>query len=79
MSRSLFEKIQFILFYPLVQALGRSLIHILDKITKWHFHSKSKEVFWQQKFLNSMHGLKSAILAIFQEGLEWPCPVSAAL
>ena len=26
-----------------------------------------------------MHGLKSAILAIFQKGLGWPCPVSAAL
>ena len=26
-----------------------------------------------------MHGLKSAILAIFQIGLGWPCPVSAAL
>ena len=79
MSGSLFEKIQFILFYPLVQAHGWSLIHILDKIPKWHFHSTSKEVFWQQNFLNSMNGLKSAILAIFQEGLEWLCPVSAAL
>ena len=26
-----------------------------------------------------MHGLKSAILAIFQRGLGWPFPVSAAL
>ena len=26
-----------------------------------------------------MHGLKSAIMAIFQKGLEWPFPVSAAL
>ena len=26
-----------------------------------------------------MHGLKSAILAIFQKGLGWQCPVSAAL
>jgi len=29
-----------------------------------------------------MHGLKSAILAIFQKSadwLDWPCPVSAAL
>ena len=32
--------------------------------------------------LNYMHGLNSAILAIFQksaDGLNWPCPVSAAL
>ena len=26
-----------------------------------------------------MHGLKSAIFAIFQKGLGWPCPVSLAL
>ena len=26
-----------------------------------------------------MHGLKSAILAIFQKLADWPCPVSAAL
>jgi len=26
-----------------------------------------------------MHGLKSAILAIFQKGLGWLCPVRAAL
>jgi hypothetical protein len=26
-----------------------------------------------------MRGLKSAILAIFHTGLEWPCTVSAAL
>ena len=26
-----------------------------------------------------MQELKSAILAIFQRGLGWPCPVSAAL
>ena len=35
-----------------------------------------------QKKSNFMHGLKSAILAIFQKSadwLDWPCPVSAAL
>ena len=33
-------------------------------------------------FSNFMHGLKRAILAIFQKSadwLDWPCPVSAAL
>jgi hypothetical protein len=30
-------------------------------------------------FLNYMHGLKRATLAIFQRGLEWLCPVSPAL
>jgi hypothetical protein len=42
----------------------------LDKVTWWHFQSTSKEVIWPQNFLNYMHGLKSAILAIFQKGLD---------
>ena len=58
---------------------GWSLRHVLDKVTWWHFQSTSKEVIWPKKFLNYMHGLKSAISAIFQKGLGWPCPVSAAL
>ena len=69
-----FEMIQFVHLYP----LGQSLRHILDKVTYWHFQSTSKEVIWPKEFLNYMHGLKSAILAIFQKGLGWPCPVSAA-
>ena len=60
-------------------AHGRSLRHFLDKVSWWHFQSTSKEVIWPKKFLNYMHGLKSAILAIFLKGLGWPCPVSAAL
>ena len=39
----------------------------------------SKDVIWPQKILNYMHGLKSAISAILQKGLEWPCPVSGAI
>ena len=73
------EIIQFIHFYLLFKAHGRSLRHVLDKITWWHFQITSKEVIWPKKFLNYMHGLKSAILAIFQKGLGWPCTVSAAL
>ena len=53
--------------------------HFCEKITKWHFHSASKEDIWPKKNLNSMQGLKSAILAIFQRGPGWPCLVSAAL
>ena len=34
---------------------------------------------WPKEFLNYMQGLKSAILAIFQRGPGWPCPVSATL
>ena len=74
------EIIQFIHFYPSKYAHG--LRHILDKITKWHFLRTSNEVIWPKIFLNSMHGLKSAILAILPEigrlaGLA--CPLSAAL
>ena len=29
---------------------------------------------WHQIFLNYMHGLKSAVLEFFQNGLRWPCP-----
>ena len=61
------EIILFIHFYPPKYAHGRSLRHILDKITKWHFLRTSNEVIWPKNFLNSMHGLKSAILAILQE------------
>jgi hypothetical protein len=35
-----------------------------------------------QKISNFTHGLKSAILAVFQKSadwLDWPCPVCAAL
>jgi hypothetical protein len=68
--------------YPPKYAHGRSLRQILDKITKWHFLRTSNEVIWPKNFLKSMHGLKSAILAILQEigrlaGLA--CPLSAAL
>ena len=69
-------------FYPLGSAHGWSLRHILDKFTKGTFYSTSNEVIWPKIFSNFMHGLKSAILAIFQQSadwLDWPCPVSAAL
>ena len=75
----IFDIISFIHFYPHGYAHGRSLRHILDKITKWHFRSTSNEVIWPPKNSNSMHGLKSAILTIFQKSakwLDWPCPVS---
>jgi hypothetical protein len=48
-------------------------------VTWWHFQSTSKEVIWPKTFLNYMHGLKSAILAIFHRGLGWLRPVSVAL
>ena len=61
------EVILIIHFYPPIYAHGRSLRHILDKITKWHFLRASNEVIWPPKNLNSIHVLKSAILAILPE------------
>ena len=51
----------------------------MDKVICWQFQKTSKEVIRPQKILKYMHGLKSAILAIFQKELGWPCPVSAVL
>ena len=54
----------------------------MNKVQKGLFLSTSNEVIWPKKNSNCMHGLKSAILAIFQKSadwLDWPCPVSAAL
>ncbi len=42
------------------------LEHVRNIFCKYHFHNTSKEVFQPKKFLNSMYGFKSAILAIFQ-------------
>jgi hypothetical protein len=54
----------------------------MNKFHKRLFFATSNKVFWPQKFFNRIHGLKSAILAIFQklaDWLDWPCPVGAAL
>ena len=59
--------------------LDRAWDTLGEKITQWHFHSTSKEDIWPKIISNSMQGLKSAILTIFQKGPRWPCPVSAAL
>ena len=75
----IFEIIQFILSDKHLDRAGRSLRHFLDKVKEWHFHCTSNEVIWSKKISNSMHGSKSAILAIFQTGPGWPGTVSAAL
>ena len=54
----------------------------MDKVHKGLFLNTSNEIIWTKIFLNSMHGLKSASLAILPEigrlaGLAWP--LSAAL
>ena len=76
---SILDIIKFILSDKHLDGAGQTLRHFLDKFRKWHFHSTSNEVIWPKNFSNSMHGSKSAILAIFQTGPEWPCTVSAAL
>ena len=64
MLRLLFEKIQFIHFYP-------HEYDILDKFTKCTIHSTSNKVIWSIFLYNFIHGLKSAILTIFQESADW--------
>ena len=56
MLRLLFEKIQFIHFYPLEEALGRSLGYFWGKIIRWNFLSVLKEDIWQKKIQKSMQG-----------------------
>ena len=46
--------------------IWRTLGHVTKKNSYCHFHNASKKYFWPKKFLNFMHGFKSAILAIFQ-------------
>ena len=78
-QRGILEIIQFIQFIHLEKHLDGAWDTFGKKITQWHFHSASKEDIWPKNFSNSMQGLKSAIMAIFQRGPGWPCPVSTAL
>ena len=59
--------------YSLKDFNGKVLICCQETIVKVEIFLEPK------KFSNSLQGLKSAILAIFQRGPGWPCPVSAAL
>ena len=43
--------------------IWRTLEKVMNIFCKWHFHNATKEVFWQKKNLNFMHGFRSAILA----------------
>ena len=60
------EKIPFLYFFLHKSWIWQTLGHVTKKISYCHFHNASKECFLQKKFLNFMHGFKSAILAIFQ-------------
>ena len=44
--QGIFDLIQFI---HLKKALGQILGHFWEEITKWHFHSASKEDIWPKK------------------------------
>jgi hypothetical protein len=68
--RGILEIIQFILSDKHLDGAGWSLRHFLDKVKEWHFNSTSNEVIWSKKISNSMHGSKSAILAIFRQGRD---------
>ena len=66
--------IQYIHFYLLFQALGRSLRQCLDKVTWWHFQITSKEVIWRKKI--ELHvWIKKFHFGNFSEsaGMAMPC------
>ena len=71
--------------HPLLSTWKSTWMEQRDFMNKFHeglFFTTLNEVIWPQKISNFMHGLKSAILAIFQKSadwLDWPCPVSVAL
>ena len=62
----LFEKSLSLYFDWPKSRIWRTLEKVTNIFCKWHFHNASKEVFLPKKFLNFMHRVKSAILAIFQ-------------
>ena len=59
----LFEKSLSLYFDWTKSWIWRTLEKVMNIFCKWHFHNASKGVFWPKKFLNFMHGFKSAILA----------------
>ena len=62
-SRVLFLKIPFLYFFLHKSWIWRTLGHVMNIFSYWHFHNASKEYFWSKKISNFMHGFKSAILA----------------
>ena len=65
------EIIPFIHCYPLGWAHGRSHRHFMNKVHQGLFFATSNEVIWPKMISSFMHGLKSAILAIFQKSPDW--------
>ena len=50
-------------------------MYILDKINNGIFIVLQIKSFGPKENSNYMKGLKSVVLAIFQKGFAWPCPV----
>ena len=76
--RGILEIIQFFQFIHLEKHLDVAWATFGKKLLNGTFTELEKKTFGQKK-LNSMQGLKSTILAIFQRGPGWPCPVISAL
>ena len=78
-----FRNLRGILPYFLIRSLflirksRRNIYLPIEKFTTSKLEFKYHGIQIQNS--NSMQRLKTAILAIFQKGLGWPCPVSAAL
>ena len=67
-----FRKSPFCTFSSINLRFGGPWVMIRKKKSYCHFHNASKEYFWPKKFLNFMHGFKSAILAKSFEALwKW--------
>ena len=63
--KGFFRKLHLCTFYCINSGFGGPWDMLRKKNSYCHFHNASKECFWPKKFLNFMHGFKSAILAIF--------------
>ena len=61
-SRWLFQKIPFLYFSLHKSWIWRTLGHVMNISSKWHFHNASKEYFWSTIFSNFTQRFKSAIL-----------------
>ena len=57
-SRWLFQKIPFLYFFLRKSWIWRTLGHVMNIFSYWHFHNASKEYFWSKKFQISPTGSK---------------------
>ena len=69
----LLEKSPFCTELTQILNLKETETHYGKSLKRRHIHSTSNEGIWPQKFSNSMHGIKSAKLAISKVALLTPC------